>query len=168
MAQTFQRTDGDIAAVLRTMLLAPEFDAALGSKFKDPMRYVVSALRLTYGDRPIVNTAPIMNWLRALGELPFGRLTPDGYPLDEANWASPGQLATRFEVARALGSGAPRLFTVDDAAPTMAAAAPRATPLYAESLAPYLASNTQQVLARAHSRQEWTALLLSSPEFNYE
>ena len=40
MAQTFMRTDGDIAAVLRTMFLAREFDAALGGKFKDPMRFV--------------------------------------------------------------------------------------------------------------------------------
>lgn len=169
MAQTFQRTDGDIAAVLRTMLLADEFDAALGTKFKDPMRYVVSALRFSYGDRVIVNTDPVVNWLRSLGELPFGRLTPDGYPLTEAAWASPGQLATRFEVARALASGAPRLFVADDdGALPSGASASAATTLYAESLAPYLASNTQQVLSRARSRQQWNALLLSSPDFNYE
>ena len=168
MAQTFQRTDGDIAAVLRTMLLSQEFESALGAKFKDPMRYVISGLRLTEADRTIVNTAPIMNWLRSLGELPFGRLTPDGYPFNEANWASPGQLAVRFEVARALAAGAPRLFLADDAVLPGAAAAAPAIPLYAESLAPYLASNTQQVLARARSRQEWNALLLSSPDFNYE
>ena len=40
MAKTFQRTDGDIAAVLREMLLSPELDAALGAKFKDPTRFV--------------------------------------------------------------------------------------------------------------------------------
>src|SRR5580692_740953 len=39
MAQTFERTHGDIAAVLRTMFLAREFNASLGDKFKDPMRF---------------------------------------------------------------------------------------------------------------------------------
>jgi len=34
MAQTFMHTDGDIAAVLDTLFLAREFNAALGSKFK--------------------------------------------------------------------------------------------------------------------------------------
>ena len=168
MAQTFQRTDGDIAAVLRTLFLSQELEASLGSKFKDPMRYVVSALRLAYGDRLIVNTTPIINWLRTLGELPFGHLTPDGYPLTETAWASPGQLAMRFEVARALGSGASRLFLTEDEALPNRASAPAATALSAESLAPDLASNTQEVLARARSPQERNALLLSSPEFNYE
>ena len=76
MAQTFQRSDGDIAAVLRTMFLAPEFNAALGGKFKDPMRYVVSAVRLAYDGRPISNTRPMLNWLNALGEGPYNRATP--------------------------------------------------------------------------------------------
>lgn len=42
MAQTFQKTDGDITAVLSTMLHAPEFTASLqaGSKFKDSVQYV--------------------------------------------------------------------------------------------------------------------------------
>ena len=35
-----------------------EFNAALGSKFKDPMRFVVSAVRFAYDGRPIINTRP--------------------------------------------------------------------------------------------------------------
>src|SRR5260221_6874135 len=48
MAQTFKTTDGDIAAVLSTMVHAPEFAASLkpGTKFKDPVQYVLSAVRL--------------------------------------------------------------------------------------------------------------------------
>jgi uncharacterized protein (DUF1800 family) len=170
MAQTFRRTDGDIAAVLRTMLLAPEFDAALGTKFKDPMRYVVSAVRLAYPDRTIVDTTPLINWLRALGELPFGRLTPDGYPLTEESWASPGQLATRFEVGRAISTGGgARLFEPESVAnPPPLTASPVSRRLYAEVLGPYLAANTHAVLDRARSLPEWRALLLASPDFNYE
>ncbi len=59
MAQTFKTTDGDIAAVLSTMVHAPEFTASLksGAKFKDPVQYVFSAVRLAYDDKVILNTA---------------------------------------------------------------------------------------------------------------
>jgi uncharacterized protein (DUF1800 family) len=59
MAQTFMRTQGDIASVLDTLFHAPEFAAAQGTCFKDPVRYVLSAVRLAYDDKVIVNTAPI-------------------------------------------------------------------------------------------------------------
>jgi hypothetical protein len=38
MAQTFTQTQGDIAKVLDTMFHAPEFTAALQTRFKDPVR----------------------------------------------------------------------------------------------------------------------------------
>jgi uncharacterized protein (DUF1800 family) len=122
MARSFMKTDGDIAAVLRTMLLSREVNAALGEKFKDPMRFVISAVRFAYDGRPITNSRPMLNWLNSLGEAPYGRQTPDGYPLTELNWASSGQMSRRFEIARAIGSGSAGLFDPD--AP--AAAAPAA------------------------------------------
>src|SRR5205823_14556840 len=42
MAGTFRRTDGDIAATLRTLFLSRQLTALPASKFKDPMRYVRS------------------------------------------------------------------------------------------------------------------------------
>ena len=36
LAATFRQTDGDIAAVLKTLFTAPEFKASLGTEFKDP------------------------------------------------------------------------------------------------------------------------------------
>ncbi len=110
MAIRFEQTDGDIAAVLERMFTSTELDASLGTKFKDPMRYVVSAVRLAYDGRTITNTRPLVNWLRALGEAPYGHQTPDGYPLTAAGWDSPGQMSRRFEVARAIGSGNAHLF----------------------------------------------------------
>ena len=63
MAQTFKSTDGDIAAVLAAMVHAPEFTASLkpGVKFKDPVQYVFSAVRLAHDDKVILNTQPIQN-----------------------------------------------------------------------------------------------------------
>src|SRR5437773_1870538 len=110
MARRFLDSDGRIAAVLQTMVESPEFNASLGAKFKDPLHYVVSAVRLAYDDKPILNTGPMLGWLNRLGEAPYNRQTPDGYPLDEVAWAGPGQMSTRFEVARAIGGGSAGLF----------------------------------------------------------
>jgi uncharacterized protein (DUF1800 family) len=169
MAQTFMRTDGDIGAVLRSLFLSREFDAALGAKFKDPTRYVVSAIRFAYDGRPISNTRPLLNWLNGLGEAPYGRQTPDGYPLTELGWASSGQMSRRFEIARAIGAGNAGLFNPEDGAAANAAGFPQlSNRLYFEAVEPFLAARTKDALNRANSQQEWNAFLLSSPEFSYE
>ncbi len=178
MAQTFMHTDGDIAAVLRTMFLSHEFDAALGEKFKDPMRFVISSVRFAYDGRPISNARPLLNWLNSLGEAPFGRQTPDGYPMTELSWASSGQMSRRFEIARAIGSGNAGLFDSEDAPSVPGTTTGRAVPpsgfpqlsnrLYFEAVEPFLLPKTREALNRANSQQEWNTFLLSSPDFSYE
>jgi uncharacterized protein (DUF1800 family) len=169
MAQTFEQTDGDIAAVLRTLLLAPEFNAALGAKFKDPTRFVVSAVRFAYDGRTISSTRPLLNWLNSLGEPPYGRQTPDGYPLTETSWASSGQMSRRFEIARAIGSGNAHLFDPDDGSAATTTGFPQlSNRLYFEAVEPFLATGTRDALNRANSPQEWNTFLLSSPDFSYE
>ncbi len=165
MSQTFLRTDGDIAETLRTLLMSPEFGQSLGFKFKDPVHYVVAAIRLAYDDKPILNAAPILNWLNRMGEPLYGRQTPDGYSLVEAGWASPGQMTTRFEIAKAIGSGNAGLFKTDEAQPQERPAFPQlANRLYFQSLQKTLSPATRQALDQASSQQEWNTFLLSSPE----
>ena len=169
MAQTFMHTDGDIAAVLRTMFLSREFSAALGSKFKDPTRFVVSAVRFAYDGKPIYNTRPLLNWLNGLGEGPYNHQTPDGYPLTELNWASSGQMSRRFEIARAIGSGNAGLFDPEDGKAATATGFPQlSNRLYFEAVEPFLAAHTKDALNRANSQQEWNTFLLAAPDFNYE
>jgi uncharacterized protein (DUF1800 family) len=169
MAQTFMHSDGDIAAVLRTMFLSRELNAALGGKFKDPMRFVISAVRLAYDGRPISNTRPMLNWLNGLGEGPFGRQTPDGYPLTEVSWASSGQMSRRFEIARAIGAGSAGLFDSEDGSAAAAGGFPQlSNRLYFEAVEPFLSAKTRDALARANSQVEWNTFLLSSPDFGYE
>jgi uncharacterized protein (DUF1800 family) len=169
MAQTFIHTDGDIGAVLHTLFMSREFDAALGAKFKDPTRYVVSAIRFAYDGRPISNTRPLFNWLNGLGEAPYGRQTPDGYPLTELGWASSGQMSRRFEIARAIGAGNAGLFDPEEGAAAGAAGFPQlSNRLYFAAVEPFLAARTKDALNRANSQQEWNTFLLSSPEFSYE
>jgi uncharacterized protein (DUF1800 family) len=167
MAARFRATDGDIAAVLRTMFTSADYTASLGHKFRDPMQYVVGAVRLAYDGQYIANPRPVLNWLNGLGEPLFGRQTPDGYPLTQLGWASSGQLSRRFEIARAIASGNAGLFKTD-ADPAPAAVHPHlASPLYFSALEPNLAPATRSALAQANSPQEWNALLLASPEFNF-
>ncbi|MEO6972387.1 MAG: DUF1800 domain-containing protein [Rhodoferax sp.] len=166
MAQTFQHSDGDIAATLQTLLTSREFAQSAGRKFKDPMRYVISAVRLAYNDKTILNVRPMLNWLNRMGEPMYGHQTPDGYPLDAASWNSPGQMTTRFEIARAIGSGSAGLFKSDDPQPHERAAFPQlANALYFDAMSKTLSPATRRALDEAASPQEWNTLLLSSPEF---
>jgi len=145
MAQTFALSDGDIGQVLRTMFVSPEFRASLGGKFKDPLHYALSALRLVLDERPLPDAQPVIGALARMGEPLYARATPDGYPLTRTDWASPGQLATRFEIARGIAYRVP-------------------VRVWDEPLGP-LSAATRETLAQASSPQEWNLLLLSSPEF---
>lgn len=172
MAQTFQRTDGDIAAVLRTLFKSKELLASRGGKFKDPMQFLVSSLRVTLDGQPIANPQPLVAWLNQMGEPLFGRLTPDGWPLDGAAWSSSGQMTKRFEIARIIGSGRNKLFAAPDAAAAAddkphTSVPPLGGPPYELALAPQLSARTRDALAQASSKPEWNTFVLSSPEFNY-
>ncbi len=165
MSQTFQRTDGDMAETLKTLFTSPEFAQGAGKKFKDPMRYVMSAVRMAYDDKTILNAGPILNWLNRMGEPLYGRQTPDGYPMNESAWASPGQMATRFEIAKAIGTGTAGLFKSEGTPTVERAAFPQlSNALYFQSIAKTLSPGTRKALEQATSPQEWNTFLLSSPE----
>jgi uncharacterized protein (DUF1800 family) len=170
MAQTFTRTGGDIAAVLDAMFHAPEFTAALGAgtgtRFKDPVRYVLSAVRLAYDDKVIVNTTPIQTWLNRLAEGLYNHQTPDGYAMVSSTWDASGQMTTRFEIARQIGSNSAGLFKPAGAGAVEEPAFPLLqNSLYFNGLQSRLSAQTRAALDRAISPQDWNTLLLSSPEF---
>ncbi len=170
MAQTFQASDGRIDATLRVLLLSREFMAASEApKFKDPMHFVISAVRTSYEDKVILNTLPMQNWLNRVGQGLYNRQTPDGYPLTAAAWTSSGQMSTRFEIARTIGNGNAGLFKSDDPLqPVDKPAFPQlANALYFDTLRSLIGSDTRAALEQAGSPQEWNALFLSSPEFMY-
>jgi len=168
MAQTFKTTDGDIAAVLAAMVHAPEFAASLksGARFKDPVQYVLSAVRLAYDDKVILNTLPVQSWLNRLNEGLFNHDTPDGYAMVSASWNGPGQMMLRFEIARQIGSGSSGLFKPDVPNAVDQPAFPLiANSLYFNGLRQTLGPTTLAALDQAVSPQDWNTLFLSSPEF---
>ena len=165
MSKTFLQTDGDISSVLSSMFESSEFTHSLGRKFKDPLHYVISSVRLAYDGKPILNAGPILNWLNRMGEPLYGKQTPDGYPMTQNAWASPGQMNTRFEIAKAIGSGSAGLFKSDGPQSHEHPAFPQlSNALFYQSLQKTLSPATRQVLEQANSQQEWNTFLLASPE----
>ena len=172
MTRTFQKTDGSVAAVVREMFLDQGVTAALNApappleKFKDPMQFVVSSMRLAYDGKTITNYRPAVGWLQQLGEPLYGRVTPDGYPLTEAAWSSSGQMVRRFEMARAIGSGNAGLFNNDDNTPGPSTGFPMLTSrLFFDAIEPALSVRARATLGRTSSQQEWNMILLSSPDW---
>ena len=170
MSDTFARTNGDIAEVLATMFRSPEFTASLGGKFKDPMHYVISSVRLAYEDHPIVNTTPVLSWVNRMGEGLYNHQSPDGFSMVASAWNGPGQMETRFEVARQLGSSAGGFFKPDTTASVPALQNSPTYPILRtaldfDDLSHTLAPATRGVLSKAASPQDWNTLFLSSPEF---
>jgi uncharacterized protein (DUF1800 family) len=166
MAQTFQRTDGDIASVLGLMFRSPEFNAATKAKYKDPMQFVLSAVRLAYDDRVVLNTGPVQGWLGRLAQGLYAHETPDGYPMTAAAWSGPGQMAVRFEIARQIGSSSAGLFKAPGPDAVDRPAFPQLqNALYFTSLQQTLSAPTRAALDQAVSPQDWNTLFLSSPEF---
>ncbi|MDV6344895.1 DUF1800 domain-containing protein [Nitrosomonas sp. Is37] len=171
MVTTFKQTDGNIAAVLGTMFTSSEFIAILNrpqieaGKFKDPVQFVVSSLRLAYDSKRIINYRPVVNWLQQLGEPLYGRMTPDGYPLEESAWTSLGQIVKRFEITRAIGNGNARLFDDDDGTPRRTGFPMLASRLFYDTIEPTLSAKTRTALDQATSQQEWNMLLLASPDW---
>ncbi len=101
----WQRSDGDIRAVLVAIVASDDFWAAAdrGACFKTPLEFVASAVRVL-GAEPDTS-ARLLGALQQLGEPPFMRLTPDGYPEAAAEWLNSGALLTRMNLALALASG---------------------------------------------------------------
>jgi uncharacterized protein (DUF1800 family) len=102
MAGTFRSTDGDIRAVLRTMIYSPEFWTrdAYRAKIKTPFEYVVSAVRAlgTEVDTPM----PLVQWIARIGEPLYQCQPPTGYPDKAEAWVNAGALLNRLNFSLAL------------------------------------------------------------------
>lgn len=134
-------------------------------KFKDPLRYVTSAVRLVTQGAPLDDPRPLERWVRLLGMPMFLRGSPDGYPLAGREWMNAGQLAQRVELARDMVAVLPRLVTGDAVRGTLAR-----SPFESAAVAQWagrLSLQTRAEVEKAHNTREAWALLLSCPEFMY-
>jgi uncharacterized protein (DUF1800 family) len=105
MAETFEKKDGDIREVLRTMFHSPEFWAAdmYRAKMKTPFEFVVSAARASGAD--IQNALPLVQTLNRMGMQLYGMQPPTGYSMKAEAWVNSSALLNRMNFALQLGSG---------------------------------------------------------------
>jgi uncharacterized protein (DUF1800 family) len=102
MAETFQSSDGDIKAVMHTMIWSPEFWSreTYRAKIKTPFELVVSAVRALGSD---VNTPlPLVLWVGRIGEPLYQCQPPTGYSDKADTWVNTGALLNRLNYSLAL------------------------------------------------------------------
>jgi uncharacterized protein (DUF1800 family) len=124
MAQTFQSSDGDIKAVLHTMIWSPEFWSreSYRAKIKTPFELVVSAVRALGTD--VDTPMPLVQWVGRIGEPLYQCQPPTGYSDKADAWVNTGALLNRLNYSLALAgnkmrgarSDVPSLLGVDSSA----------------------------------------------------
>ena len=105
MADTFEKKDGDIREVLRTMFRSPEFWAAdaYRAKMKTPFEFVASAARASGAD--IQNALPLVGTLNRMGMPLYAMQPPTGYSMKAEAWVNSSALLNRMNFALQLASG---------------------------------------------------------------
>ena len=104
MAATFLKKDGDIRAVLKTMLDSPEFwsRGAYRTKIKSPFEMVASSVRKLGAD--VDFTFGLSRQLTQLGQPLYRKAEPTGYPNASQDWLNSAGLLARMNFAVALAN----------------------------------------------------------------
>jgi uncharacterized protein (DUF1800 family) len=152
LARAFEASGGDLPAVYRALVDAPDAWSPVNRKFKTPWEWAVSSLRglgwRNTGELGDLKAAPL---LAQLGQPVWRPGSPAGYDDVAASWAASDTLVRRVEIAQRLA--ARRGDRLD----------PRT--LGNTLLAGSLSAPTATALSRAESVTTSLALLLVSPDF---
>jgi uncharacterized protein (DUF1800 family) len=105
MAKTFLDSDGDIKALLRTLVASPEFNSRkyFRNKVKTPMEFLASAFRTTITDPS--NPGALVNTIKSMGMPLYYALPPTGYYITADQWMNTGALVDRLNFAYQLTNG---------------------------------------------------------------
>lgn len=151
LESAFLASGGELSAVYEALIGAPEVWQAERVKFRTPWDWSVAALRATGTDSIPGNSRSVHTLLDTLGQPIWRPGSPAGWGDVASDWASPGALLSRVEVANRLALRNRRTFD------------PRNQP--SQVLGSALRPSTAQAIARAEEPTMGLALLLSSPEF---
>lgn len=141
-------SNGDLAAVARALISAPEAWAQAAYKIKTPYDFVISTHRALGVSPPRVQ--PINQALESMGQPAWRAPSPEGWPDTAADWVGPDALVKRLNWAQAVAARVAGYEPV-----TVAEGA----------LGPRLGEASYQAVARAGSRADALTLFLMSPEF---
>lgn len=145
LSDTFLSTQGDMRAVMRTLLESSDFWNADNRLFKTPMDYACSALVATDTAQDRRRLVLSLGFLSNAGQPLHGWQTPDGYKFDAATWLVPEALTRRADYALAVAKQVPAL----------------------DFLTPFLGDSTRQSLAQEKPALR-AGLALASPDFMYK
>ena len=151
LAATFKQTGGDLSAVYRTLIDAPEAWEPAPRKLKTPEDFAITSMRVVGITENHLAKGKQSSPLGNLGQRPHTAPSPAGWPDKADEWLGPDAIWKRVEWALRL---AERLGDRVDA---------RA--LARASLGPRLSDNTYQQIERAADGTQAVVLLLMSPEF---
>jgi uncharacterized protein (DUF1800 family) len=112
-AETFRKTDGDIRAVVKTIVTSPEFasPAARAAKVKTPFEFVVSAVRASGAE--VDDARGLAGRVAAMGMPLYQQQPPTGYKDTADAWVSTSGLLARLNLALDLAAGKVRGVAMD-------------------------------------------------------
>jgi len=124
MAETFRKTDGDLRAVMKTMLESREFfsQGAYRGKLKSPLEVVASAVRAVHGE--VDYAFPLANQVAQLGQPLYRKQEPTGYSNSSQEWLNSGGLLARMNFALQLADNKIPGVKVDASAAPIALGSP--------------------------------------------
>jgi uncharacterized protein (DUF1800 family) len=102
MTKSFQKSDGDIREVMRSMIYSPEFWSrdAYRAKVKTPFELVASSVRALGTD--VDTPMPLAQWVNRIGEPLYQCQPPTGYSDKADAWVNTGALLNRLNFSLAL------------------------------------------------------------------
>ncbi|CAN1540380.1 Protein of unknown function DUF1800 [Rhabdaerophilaceae bacterium] len=148
LAANFKATDGDLAALARTLLSADEAWSLKRTKLRTPHDFLMAVSRAS-GQMP-ERPQQIINALNIMGQPLWNPEGPNGHPDDVASIAAPRAIKTRMDIALQM------------ARPIAARLDPRE--LAADLFGSTISEETQSAIARAETRPQGLAILFMSPE----
>jgi uncharacterized protein (DUF1800 family) len=102
MAKTFQKSDGDIREVMRTMIYSPDFwtKETYRAKIKTPYELVITSVRALGTD--VDTPMPLVQWVARIGQPLYQCQPPTGYSDKSETWVNTGALLNRLNFSLAL------------------------------------------------------------------
>ena len=145
----FVATNGDLAALARTLVDSPEAWAPQAAKFKTPNDFLLSVMRASGAQE--ASAQALRSTFEQLGQTPFRAPSPKGWPDTADNWAAPDAILKRVDWANLAAELISATTSPMDFART--------------ALGDSLSEHTILAISRAESAKQGLVLAMMSPEF---
>jgi len=105
MAQTFLKSDGDLRAVMETMIRSPEFfsEGARDARVKSPLEMAASTIRAVGGE--MTDAWSTVQRVADMGQALYAKVEPTGYPDVAETWLGATSVIARMNFGAAVASG---------------------------------------------------------------